>query len=272
MYTIKADNVGTASELDETGRATGLFKEYSVDVAAALDTQGEINTSATHGMSNDQIYQRIQIAILEHRLAPGTKLAEERLTDATGASRAKVRQVLSRLAHEKVVTLIPNRGAFISRPTIQEAKELFITRRLLEPGMVALLAEKATRNQIQVLRRHVAQEQEARDAKDLHRIIRLSGEFHIHLADMAAKSFLPRIMRELTALTCLIITLYDKPGTPACAHHEHGDLVTLIEARDGEGARQSMLDHLNHIEQTLDLAAPEPSAPDFKAIFQDDNA
>lgn len=223
-------------------------------------------------MSNDQIYQRIQIAILEHRLAPGTKLAEERLTDATGASRAKVRQVLSRLAHEKVVTLIPNRGAFISRPTIQEAKELFITRRLLEPGMVALLAEKATRNQIQVLRRHVAQEQEARDAKDLHRIIRLSGEFHIHLADMAAKSFLPRIMRELTALTCLIITLYDKPGTPACAHHEHGDLVTLIEARDGEGARQSMLDHLNHIEQTLDLAAPEPSAPDFKAIFQDDNA
>lgn len=242
-----------------------------MDVAATLVSQGGIDVSAAHGMSNDQIYERIQIAILEHRLAPGTKLAEERLTEATGASRAKVRQVLGRLAHEKVVTLIPNRGAFISRPTVQEARELFITRRLLEPGMVALLAENATKSQIQTLRRSVALEQEARDAKDQHRIIRLSGEFHIHLADMAAKSFLPRIMRELTALTCLIITLYDKPGTPACAHHEHGELVSLIEARDSNGARQCMLDHLNHIEQTLDLAAPEPSVPDFKAIFHNED-
>ncbi|GAB2891815.1 GntR family transcriptional regulator [Paralcaligenes ginsengisoli] len=219
-------------------------------------------------MENDEIYRRIQIAILERRLAPGTKLAEERLTDVTGASRARIRQVLSRLAHEKVVTLIPNRGAFISRPTVQEARELFTTRRLIEPGMVALLAQQNTAAQVRALRRHVAQEQEARDANDLRRIIRLSGEFHIHIADMVANSILPRIMRELTALTCLIITLYDKPNTPACAHHEHRSLVDLIEAHDSAGAQQCMLDHLLHIEQTLDLDSTEPAPPDFDAIFK----
>ncbi|TCT01952.1 DNA-binding GntR family transcriptional regulator [Paralcaligenes ureilyticus] len=241
-----------------------------MDVSATSTVFNAPIPSKGHEMANDEIYQRIQVAIMERRLAPGTKLAEERLTEATGASRAKVRQVLSRLAHEKVVTLIPNRGAFIARPTTQEARELFTTRRLIEPGMVDLLARQVTPAQVRTLRRHVAQEQEARNANDLRRIIRLSGEFHIHIADMVASSFLPRIMRELTALTCLIITLYDKPNTPACPHHEHRDLVDMIEAHDSAGAKQCMLDHLLHIEHALDLDSTEPAPPDFDAIFKHD--
>ena len=57
----------------------------------------------------EPIYQGLLTAIMEHRLAAGTKLVEERLCEATGAGRPRIRQVLARLAHEQLVTLVPTR-------------------------------------------------------------------------------------------------------------------------------------------------------------------
>ena len=63
------------------------------------------------------IYERLVAAIFEHRLAPGMKLGEEGLAAVFGVSRARIRAVLPRLAHEGLVTLEPNRGAFVTQPT-----------------------------------------------------------------------------------------------------------------------------------------------------------
>ncbi|MBV6274093.1 GntR family transcriptional regulator [Alcaligenaceae bacterium CGII-47] len=218
-------------------------------------------------MDSDIIYQRIQTGILERRLLPGAKLAEERLAEVTGVSRTKIREVLARLAHEQIVTLIPNRGAFVSRPTVEEAREMFETRRLIEPPLVAKLCRQATPENIAVLRAHVDKERLARQQDDLRSIIRLSGEFHIHLVEMVSRGILTRVIRELTSLTCLIITLYDKPSAPACPQHEHSELVDLIEARDEQAAQQQMLSHLRHIEHTLNFDGELQGAPDFKTIF-----
>jgi DNA-binding GntR family transcriptional regulator len=220
-------------------------------------------------MDSETIYQRIQTGILERRLLPGAKLAEERLAEVTGASRMKIRQVLARLAHEQIVTLIPNRGAFVARPTVEEAREMFEARRLIEPPLVAKLCRQATPDNIAALHAHVEKELNARDKQDLRSIIRLSGEFHILLVEMVASGILTRVIRELTSLTCLIITLYDKPSAPACPQHEHTDLVDLIETGDAKGAEKHMLLHLLHIEEALDLDGASRSAPDFEAIFRD---
>ncbi|MYN14788.1 FCD domain-containing protein [Pusillimonas sp. TS35] len=224
------------------------------------------------GMDSELIYQRIQRAIMERRLLPGAKLGEERLAEVTGASRMRVRQVLARLAHEQIVTLVPNRGAYVARPSVEEAREMFETRRLIEPPLAAKLAHQATPANVQLLRAHLAQEQLARTMNDQRRIIRLSGEFHIHMVSMVASSILLRLIRELTSLTCLIITLYDKPNTPACQEHEHATLVDLIAAGDAQGAEREMLAHLTHIEHTLELDVDTSNAPDFDAIFRDSDS
>jgi len=82
--------------------------------------------------TNDEIYARLQKAVQEHRLTPGTRLVEERLGEFAGVSRTKIREVLSRLAHEGLVTLVPNRGAFIASPSVAQARDVFVTR--LMPG------------------------------------------------------------------------------------------------------------------------------------------
>src|SRR5918994_3045368 len=117
--------------------------------------------------SEDSIYERILAAIFEHRLPPGTKLGEDRLASIFGVSRARIRRVLPRLAHESVVTLEPNRGAFVAKPTIAEARDVFQARRLIEPGIVdQLMSQPELGATLGKLRRHVATESKARAAGD----------------------------------------------------------------------------------------------------------
>ncbi|HEU4475111.1 MAG TPA: GntR family transcriptional regulator, partial [Methyloceanibacter sp.] len=70
------------------------------------------------GAAEEAIYERILAAIFEHRLPPGTKLGEDRLASIFAVSRARIRRVLPRLAHEGVVRLEPNRGAFVAQPSV----------------------------------------------------------------------------------------------------------------------------------------------------------
>jgi DNA-binding GntR family transcriptional regulator len=113
----------------------------------------------------------------------------------------------------------------------------------------------------------VRQEGDARKQNDRPAIIRLSGEFHVLIAEMIGNEILLRMMRELAPLTCLVITLYDKPNAPACPHHEHSDLIDAIEAHDEAKAAASMLEHLQHIEATLNFDVVKDASPDIEAIF-----
>jgi DNA-binding GntR family transcriptional regulator len=217
--------------------------------------------------SVDRIHQRVLTAIVEHRLPPGTKLGEERLAKVFGVSRTQIRQVIERLAHDSIVTVVPNRGAFVSSPTVEEAHEVFAARRLIEPDLIRQTARTATPADIKRLRAHVDKEQAARHANDKRAIIRLSGEFHQLVADIAGNRFLAKTMRELETLTCLVIILYDAPNAPACPYHEHTDLVDAIEARDEKRAAAQMVEHLGHVESALNFQRSADGEIDFEAVF-----
>lgn len=241
-----------------SGADTGHIVSHMATTESPADAEQSLNES---------IYRDLHNAIMEHRLLAGTKLVEERLCEVTGASRARIRQVFARLAHEKLVTLIPNRGAFISSPTIEEARQVFQARRMVERELAALLASEAKPAQIRAMRHHIGEEDAARARGDRAAVIRLSGGFHIVLAELAGNAILEKLVREMVSLTCLIITLYDRPGAPACPEHEHRDLVDAIERRDAARAEALMVDHLRHIEGSLDLSVRETGVPDFHSIF-----
>jgi DNA-binding GntR family transcriptional regulator len=215
----------------------------------------------------EAIYRRILGAIIEHRLAPGRKLVEERLAAVFGASRAMIRQVLTRLAHEMVVTLVPNRGAFVAEPTVEEAREVFEARRLIEPALARRLALAATPAHLSRLRQLVAAEERARTARDRQQVIKLSGEFHLEIAEMAGNAILARQMRELTLLTCLIIILYDSPLGRACPDDEHRQLLDAFTQRDEARAAVLMLHHLDHVEKSLDIGLAVTDDDDLERIF-----
>jgi DNA-binding GntR family transcriptional regulator len=209
------------------------------------------------------IFDRILQAVQEHRLPPGTKLVEDRLAELFETSRAQVRDVLARLADEGVVTTFPNRGAFIASPTAEETREVFEARSLIEPALVRRFIAQRNSGAVERLRALVADEEQARTRQDRPTMVRLSGEFHIRLAEYAGNRMLARSMRGLATLTCLAIFLYDAPHSTACREDEHELLLTAIARRRADRAAELMLEHLNHIEASLDLKTPLDDAVDL---------
>ena len=207
--------------------------------------------------SRDDIHARIYKAIVEHRLQPGTKLTEERIAELFAVSRTQVRGVLQRLAVEQLVTLVPNRGAFVATPSAAQAHDVLDVRRTLEPGVVARLIERIeageVRDAVKQLRTLVRREQRAHASGDRRAAVRLSGEFHVLLAELSGSSIYHRMMRELTPLTCLAILTFEAPTAAACPNDEHARLIDAIEAGAVAKAASLMTDHLHHIENALDL-------------------
>src|SRR5689334_7553008 len=108
-----------------------------------------------------RIREGVTAAILEHRLLPGTKLGEDEIGDIYGASRTLVRTALQQLAHEGIVNIEKNRGAFVARPTPADAREVFEARRLIEPTIVDHACEAASPDWLERLQQHLAEEREA---------------------------------------------------------------------------------------------------------------
>ena len=202
--------------------------------------------------TNEDVYERIYGSILEHRLAPGTKLPEERLAGIFGISRPRIREILARLAYEQIVEVIPNKGAYIARPSIQQAREVFEARRVIEPAIMRKLAT-CDDHSIARLGRLVDDEIRARKEDDKRRVIRLSGEFHNLAADLASNAALARSLRELTSLTCLIILLYDAPTALTCRPDDHQAIVRALKKGDGDDAARLITAHLDTIEDSVDL-------------------
>src|SRR4029077_11980990 len=69
-------------------------------------------------------------------LPPETRLVETELCEIFGLGRTRLRQVLQKLPHERVVTLMRNRGAMVSKPSVREAREVFAARRVIEANIV----------------------------------------------------------------------------------------------------------------------------------------
>jgi DNA-binding GntR family transcriptional regulator len=224
-------------------------------------------------LSDQDIYERMVSAILDHQLPPGTKLVEDRLAEAFGVSRTRIRPVLVRLANEQVVTLTPNRGASIAQPTEQEAREVFEVRRLIEPTLVERFVAVATATDLQTLTRCIRGEEAARAAGDMRRAIRLSGDFHLHIADHAGHSTLGRILRELVSRTSLILMTYSAPHSQAredataCGCEEHRSLLAALKLRDAREASRLMREHLERLESRLNFSPSPDAAPDLLQLF-----
>ncbi|MBC3956618.1 GntR family transcriptional regulator [Pseudomonas triticifolii] len=215
---------------------------------------------------DDVVYAHIFDAILEQRLAPGTRLSEEALGEIFGVSRTIIRRALSRLGHEGVVLLRPNRGAVVASPSVEEARQVFFARRLVEKAITELAVEHATAEQLAQLRQMVSDERDSFSRGDRGAGIRLSGEFHLQLAVAARNAPLISFQRSLVSQTSLIIAQYETGDRTHCSYDEHSQLIDAIEARDAARAVELMMHHMDHIDSKLNLDE-DVISDDLQAVF-----
>jgi DNA-binding GntR family transcriptional regulator len=205
------------------------------------------------------IVEAVTRAIVEHRLQPGAKLAEQRLADHFGVSRTLVRQALFQLAQNRLVKLEPARGAFVAAPTVEEARQVFQVRRMLEGEMTREFVRNVTPAKIRALKDHIAQEQAAGAKHDAAGQNELLGDFHVRMAELSGNEVLAQILRDLVSRSSLISLMYQREGAAQHSQDEHVEIVKALAARDEKRALRLMEEHLLHVEASLAFDRPVPT-------------
>jgi DNA-binding GntR family transcriptional regulator len=218
--------------------------------------------------AEDKVFNAVLNAILDHRLAPGTKLVERDLSELLGVSRGAVRAALARLGHSLLVELRPNRGAVIANPSAAETREVFEARRVIESAVAQRLARSVTPRQLAELRAFVAEEQKAYEHGDRKTGQRLSIRFHKLLSELAGNTELDRFMEHLIRRTPLL-TLARNGSRPAyCGVGDHREVVEALAKRDPALAVKRMSAHLAALESQLHAdEEPRPASSLAEALI-----
>ena len=214
----------------------------------------DMENSTTH-----TIVEALTRAIVEHRLLPGAKLAEQKLADHFGVSRTLVRQALFQLSQNRLIRLEPARGAFVAAPSVEEARQVFAVRRMLEAEMTRNFMQGVTPEKIASLQDHIAQERQAVEQEDVPGRTELLGDFHVRMAELMGNTVLAQILGELISRCALITLMYQSRHEAEHSTDEHEAIVRAMAAGDTEQAVRLMNEHLVHVEASLTYDRKIPS-------------
>ena len=198
-------------------------------------------------------------AIVEHRLHPGTKLAEQKLADHFGVSRTLIRQALFQLVQKRLIRMEPARGAFVATPSSNEARQVFAVRRMIEAEMTRSFVRNVTPAQIKALKEHVAEEKAAVSRGDVPGRTDLLGDFHVRMAELMGNDVLAQILSELISRCALITLMYQSTNAAEHSAEEHAEILKAIAAKDENLAVKLMDEHLRNVEEGLALDRKVPS-------------
>jgi DNA-binding GntR family transcriptional regulator len=175
-----------------------------------------------------------------------------------------VRQALNQLSRDRLITLEPARGAHVAQPSVEEARQVFEVRKMVEAAMLKLLCASITPPQIALLRQHLAEEAQAVARTDVAGRTRLLADFHAVLARMLGNHVLAELLEDLLARCSLVALMYQSSHSAEHSQDEHVAIVDALERRDARAAVRLMQQHLEHVERNLRL---HPRAADLAAAL-----
>lgn len=210
-----------------------------------------------------EIAQRVVESILAQQLAPGQRLGEQELADLFQVSRTMVREALMQLQARGFVEVRPRKGWYVVEPSMDDARDAFSARRIVEAGILVPPATEPTeegrplQQVARALRRHIEQERLAIQQDDAATRAFMLADFHVCLAENLGHRLLCDVLRDLTARTTLAATLYQSTHDARQSCDEHAAIVAALEAGDLPLARRRMLDHIGHVERALSAEVPQ---------------
>lgn len=196
----------------------------------------------------DDLYSRLFDAILEQRIHAASRFTEDSLAQMFSARRSDIRGVLTQLSHQQIIVLRTHHRPRVAAPDAEQIRQTLHARRLTEITLVRLACQQPRAQDLKRLRALIDSERQctARGPS-----IRLSGEFHLQLAEMAGNAPLAHFLGSLVPLTSLAIARYDALAGDYCGWREHAEIVDAVENEDITAVERLMTRHLDHLEEAL---------------------
>jgi DNA-binding GntR family transcriptional regulator len=195
--------------------------------------------------ASDIAYERLQAMIIDLRLPPGTMIDELSLAGEIGLGRTPVHEAVARLVIDRLVTVLPRRGLMIASIGLEQVREIFEAREVIECGNAYFAAQHATDAELATLRQLVEVAEDSRAKGDVLRFLEEDQRIHRYLADCAHNSFLQDntnriLLHTLRFWRFYFATYHVEPATLI----SHQPLLQALEQRDAQEASAQMREHI----------------------------
>lgn len=208
--------------------------------AAALTTQGG-GEASTRQLVRERVFDAVRKAIVDGRLAPGTRLTERELCEAFGISRTVVREIARRLEAEKLATVIPHRGLSVARLTRKHVQEIYEIRTELEAIAVRGFLKVASDADIAMAQEFGAQLLAAGERGDKVAMVETMTRFNHFMSAVADNQVAAEILDQLsTRINMLRVLAMAEPGQLETGMEGVRAAIACITARDVAGAENAV--------------------------------
>lgn len=193
----------------------------------------------------DRVYSALKHRILTCALKPGERLVEAELCAAMSVSRTPLRDALNRLVHEALILTSPYRGYSVAPLTAEKFSDLCEVRRLIEPPVAALAAERATPEDVARMIGLSKLDYTIGDKASYDAYLRANSAFHLEIARCARNS-------QLESIVVAVLDRHQRPcylgldvGIDAAESTvEHAEVIMAIRERNGAKAAELMRKHI----------------------------
>jgi GntR family transcriptional regulator, rspAB operon transcriptional repressor len=216
--------------------------------------KGSCDMSESPPLSLSQsVYQVLKNEILECRMAPNSDLREQSLAQRFEMSKSPVREALLRLEQDRLVTVAPRQGYRVTPLSIEDAREMFGLRRVLEGACAEAAAELGSASELKELdvfrTLNKARGEDRTDA-----FIKYNRSFHSAVCVRSGNSRLARLavdlVEQMERLIRFDVSSVSREAEEALLR-EHGEIIDAIQARDRRRAAKLVKQHILEAEKRV---------------------
>ena len=195
---------------------------------------------------SERVYQSFKRDIITGIHPPGEALSEKDLAARYNSSRTPVREAALRLQQDNLLRVIPNRGYFVTKISVQDLIQLYEYRTAVECACAELAATKGMNPELMdSLEKLAHTEYKIDDRNSYNNFIASDTAFHIGIAQSARNQLLlqatetVRCQMERIMYAAIDIGYYGELPV-----REHCEILAAINDRDSQRARQLMYAHI----------------------------
>lgn len=205
-----------------------------------------------------QIFEFIRDAIVSMEFQPGQMIPETALAEQFGVSRTPVREALIKLANIGFVDVLPQRGTYVSKFSMEKILEARFIREALELAVVAHVAEHADDALVRECEAILEEQRMAAEGDNALAFQKLDDKFHQALSGRTGYDRVTLLIESEKAHMDRVRNLsLHISGQYHRVLEQHYAILSAVKSRDPEAARRAMAVHMQDVYKVLMLIPRE---------------
>ena len=210
-----------------------------------------------------QVFRALHKAILTLELTPGQSLSVQEVASQLGISRQPVREAFIKLAEAGLVTILPQRGTYVRKISVQEVLGARFNREAIETAVAREAAAKLDESELGQLQDLIKKQIEAVQEDDWLKYLHYEDQFHKVICVLTGHERAWAVMEADKVQMDRMRYLYQGIISIQVFIGQHQAILDALKKRDPQAAEEAVKAHLSAIKNHIPIIAAK-----YKEYFE----